>query len=190
MAKKSTKPVARRREAERAAFNDKQYGRTLFSATFDYNELTMARAAEQLGITTKNVLTVAAFVVLASMILVILIDESLVALVGVLFVLSIALVFVTGRWSWFQLRYARSTSLAAPATSERRHVAITEDCVHVVSEQGEIGAYNLSDLRVVHSTGDLVVAGFGEGRYACVPRSALSENRFRELVRFLDEKTK
>lgn len=190
MAKKSTKPAARRREAERAAFDDKKYGRTLFSATFEYNELAMTRASELLGLGVKNVLTGVAFVTLLALILVILIDDTLVVLVGALFVVSIALVMATSRWSWFQLRYARTTTLAAPATSERRHVAVADDAVHVENEDGELGCYSLSDLRVVHSTSEFLVADFGERRYVYVPRSALSENRYRDLVRFLNEKSR
>ncbi|HIZ45948.1 MAG TPA: hypothetical protein IAA19_02880 [Candidatus Olsenella pullistercoris] len=186
MAKKSGKQVARRKDAARVAFDDKKYGHALFSATFEYSELTFARASEQLGLRLRSALTAASFASLVGLILVILIDESLVVLVGVLFVISLALVFTTSRWGDIQLRYARTTTLAAPATAERRHVVVCEDAVHVENEEGELGSYNLSDLRVVHATGEFVVAGFGHGRYAYVPRSALSENRFHELVRFLD----
>ena len=179
MAKKSGKQVARRKDAARVAFDDKKYGHALFSATFEYSELTFARASEQLGLRLRSALTAASFASLVGLILVILIDESLVVLVGVLFVISLALVFTTSRWGDIQLRYARTTA-------ERRHVVVCEDAVHVENEEGELGSYNLSDLRVVHATGEFVVAGFGHGRYAYVPRSALSENRFHELVRFLD----
>ena len=127
MAKKSTRPVARRKDADRVTFDDKKYGHTLFSATFEYNELTLARSAELLGLGLKNV---------------------------------------------------------------RRHVAVTDDAVHVENEDGELGCYSLSELRVVHSTSEFLVADFGEKRYVYVPRSALSENRYRDLVRFLNEKSR
>ena len=190
MAKKSTKPVARRKDADRVTFDDKKYGHTLFSATFEYNELTLARSAELLGLGLKNVLTGLSFAALLSLILVILVDGSMVVLVGTLFVVSVALVMMTSRWNWFQLRYARTTTLAAPATSERRHVAVTDDAVHVENEDGELGCYSLSELRVVHSTSEFLVADFGEKRYVYVPRGALSENRYRDLVRFLNEKSR
>ena len=190
MAKKSTKPAARRQAAGGAAFDDKKYGRTLFSATFDYSELTLARAAELLGNGVKNALTGCAFATLLAMIIVILVDDSLFVLVGILFVASFALIMVTSRWSSLQVRYARTTTLAAPASAERRHVAVGEKSVHVENEAGELGCYDLSDLRAVHSTSEFLVADFGQKRYVYVPRSALSENRYRDLVRFLNEKSK
>lgn len=187
MAKKSGKSAARRKDDARA-FDDKKYGHALFSATFEYGELAFARAAEQLGLRLKSALTAASFASLVALILVILIDESFLVLIGIIFVLSLVLVFATSRWTDIQLRYARRTTLASPALSERRHVVVCEDAVHVENEAGELGSYDLSELRVVHATGDFVVAGFGHGRYVYVPRVALSENRFHELVRFFDSR--
>ena len=83
-----------------------------------------------------------------------------------------------------------NSTLAAPASAERRHVAVGEKSVHVENEAGELGCYDLSDLRAVHSTSEFLVADFGQKRYVYVPRSALSENRYRDLVRFLNEKSR
>lgn len=188
MAKKTARAVARRKNAERTTFNDKKYGHTLFSATFEYGEGALARSSELLGLRLKNILTGVSFAALLSMILVLLIDSSMVVLIGALFVVAAALVMMTTRWNWFQLRYARSTTLAAPSTPERLHVAVTDDAVHVEGENGERGCYKLSDLRVVHSTSEFLVADFGERRYVYIPRKALSEGRYRSLLEFLREK--
>lgn len=188
MSRKPNKSASRRRDAGRTAFDDERYGKVLFSATFEYNELTFSRAAELLGPRLKTVFTAASFASLVLLIVSILAGESFVVLTGALFVVALVLIFVTSSWSRLQLRYARTTSLAAPAVAERRHVAVCEDAVHVANEAGELGSYPLSDLRAVYPTGEFVVAGFGGGRYAYVPRSALSENRYRDLVRFLSER--
>ena len=83
--------------------------------------------------------------------------------------------------------YARRTTLAAAPPSEQRHVAVCEDCVHVESEAGPIGDFDLSDLRTVRYTDEHLVAGFGSRRYVYVPRRALSEGRYRKLAAFLSE---
>lgn len=187
MSRKPNKSAARRKDAERVAFDDEQYATVLFSATFEYNELTFSRAAELLGPRLRTVLTAASFASLILLILSILVGESFVVLTGVLFVIALALIFATSGWSKLQLRYARKTTLAAPPVAERRHVAVCEDVVHLANEAGELGSYLLSDLCAVYPTSEFVVAGFGSGRYVYVPRSALSENRYRELCRFLEQ---
>ena len=128
MAKKSGKQVARRKDAARVAFDDKKYGHALFSATFEYSELTLARASEQLGLRLRSALTAASFASLVGLILVILIDESLVVLVGVLFVISLALVFTTSRWGTFSC-----ATRARPPSPPRPPSAATWWCARTPS---------------------------------------------------------
>ena len=181
MAKKTPKTAAGRKGPSQPRFDDKKYGKALFSATFDYNELSFARASETLGHGIRNVVTAAAFVALLALVVVLLVDEKPTVLVFVVFAVSLALVFATTRW----MRYARRTTLAPTPPSEVRHVVVCEDSAHMENEAGPIGDFDLADLRTVRQNGDCVVAGFCEGRYIYVPRAALSENRFRELGRFL-----
>ena len=136
----------------------------------------------------RSVVTAAAFVALLALVVVLLVDNKPTALVFVTFGASLVLVFASTRWDRLQVFYARRTTLAAAPPSEQRHVAVCEDCVHVESEAGPIGDFDLSDLRTVRQNSDCIVAGFGDGRYSYVPRPALSENRFRELGRFLKGK--
>lgn len=185
MAKKTPKTAAGRKSPSQPRFDDKKYGKALFSATFDYNELSFARASETLGHGIRNVVTAAAFVALLALVVVLLVDEKPTVLVFVVFAVSLALVFATTRWDYLQMRYARRTTLAPTPPSEVRHVVVCEDSAHMENEAGPIGDFDLADLRTVRQNGDCVVAGFGEGRYIYVPRAALSENRFRELGRFL-----
>ena len=178
MAKKTPKTAAGHKSPSQPRFDDKKYGKALFSATFDYNELSFGH-----GI--RNVVTAAAFVALLALVVVLLVDEKPTVLVFVVFAVSLALVFATTRWDYLQMRYARRTTLAPTPPSEVRHVVVCEDSAHMENEAGPIGDFDLADLRTVRQNGDCVVAGFGEGRYIYVPRAALSENRFRELGRFL-----
>ncbi|OUO58503.1 hypothetical protein [Olsenella sp. An270] len=188
MAKKASRTTSRDKGAAQSRFDDKKYGKVLFSATYDYNELEFARASETLGHGFRSVVTAAAFVALLALVVVLLVDNKPTALVFVTFGASLVLVFASTRWDRLQVFYARRTTLAAAPPSEQRHVAVCEDCVHVESEAGPIGDFDLSDLRTVRQNSDCIVAGFGDGRYAYVPRPALSENRFRELGRFLKGK--
>lgn len=188
MAKKASRANNGRKGSQQPRFDDKKYGKTLFSATFEYNELSFARAAETLGHGVRNALTAAAFVALLALIVVLLVDEKPTVLVAVVFVVSLALVYCTTRWDRLQIRYARRTTLELTPPAEVRHVAVCDDSVHVENEAGSIGDFALSELKTVRQNSDCVMAGFGSGRYAYVPRSALSENRYRELGRFLKER--
>ena len=105
----------------------------------------------------------------------------------VLFVIATALSYVTSNWRKLQLRYARTTSLGSWTQVGRLHVAFCDDALHVEDKTGELATYPTSELRYVHETGDFVVAGFGRKRFVYVPRAALSENRWRELLRFLKD---
>ena len=66
------------------------------------------------------------------------------------------------------------------------HVVACDDALHLEDTHGTKMRFDYADLRVVYPTSEFVVAGFGGKRYVYVPRSALSEGRFRELVRILD----
>ncbi len=192
MAKRGARAAARRwdgeRDAEAFRFDDSKYGRTLFSASFDYGELSFARAVEMLAPRVPTALKLVSVVPLLGIVLAaLLVGTDSVALYAS-FAVALVCIVATGNWSRVLTGYARKTTLAPAEGGERRHVAVTEDAVHVESERGPIGSFDLSDLRTVYHTAECVVAGFGEGRYAYVPRSALSEGRFRELCRFLDER--
>lgn len=192
MAKKGTKTAAKRRDAEKDVesfrFDDSKFGRPLFSATFDYNELSLARAAEMLAPRAPLALKLVSAVPLLGIVLSALAFKGNNVPLYVSFAAALACIVLTGRWSEIVRGYARQGSLAPSAGGERRHVVVTSDAVHMENEQGEIGSYNLSDLRVVYRNAECVVAGFGQKRYVYVPRTALSEGRFRELGRFLEER--
>lgn len=191
MAKRGAKAAARRRGGEKDAelrFDDSKYGRTLFSASFDYGELSFARAVEMLAPRVPTALRLVSVVPLLCIVLSAIFAGTDSIALYVSFVVALVCIVATGNWSRVLLGYARKTTLAPAEGGERRHVAVTEDAVHVESEQGPIGSFDLSDLRAVYHNGECVVAGFGEDRYAYVPRSALSEGRFRELCRFLEER--
>ena len=194
MAKRNAKAAARRREAEKNAdqlrFDDAKYGRPLFSATFDYNELSFSRAANMLAPRVEPVAKLASVVPLLGIVFSALAFKDNNPLLYVCFVVAMVFLVVSSNWSQVLQGYARRTTLAPAPGGERRHVVVTDDAVHMENEQGALGSYDLSDLRVVHRNDECVVAGFGARRYAYVPRSALSEGRFRELGRFLEERRK
>lgn len=188
MAKKSP---ARRKEAagERAAFDDSKYEGIHTSTTFDYNELSLIRASECLAPQLENVLTIASF---ASLILLVLLalalgNDAWLPLIA-LFLVAVALLYVTRNWAKLQVRYARTTTLDPACMGGRMHVVVCEDAVHVEDETGKTGTYPLSDLRVVYENSDFILAGFTGKRYVYVPRSSLSEGRFHDLARFLTQK--
>lgn len=192
MAKKTT---ARRKAAKAKAqadapvkFSDEKYPDARFSATFDYDEMSFMRAAEQLGPRAKTAMTAANFGSLIVLVLVALFAGDQTALLIILFFVAVALIYGSRNWQGLQMRYARGTMLAPDPEAKRMHVVVCEDGVHVENEKGPVTDCDYSDLRFVHSTGESLVAVFSGRRYVFVPRSALSESRFHELVKFLREK--
>lgn len=169
-------------------FDDDAYEDVRFSATFDYGELSLTRAAAQLAPRSKTATTGVAFVCLAGMVAVLMISEDNLVWALVFMVPALVALNAVTNWHKLQLRYARKTTLGAADGIGRHHVVVCEDAVHTQVEGGAVTSYSLSELRAVYDTEDCVVAGFGSKRYVYVPRAALSENRFRDLVRFLREK--
>ena len=64
---------------------------------------------------------------------------------------------------------------------------VCDDAVHVQTSLGSSATYPLSDLKWVSATDECLLASFGHGRYVYVPRRCLSENRYRDLIRFLED---
>lgn len=183
MAKKS----AVRRRSEQSEFSDDAFENVRASMTYDYNELVLARAAERIHPRTKQYLT---FVNLASLLILVFCawnfrDNN--ALLIVLAVIAFALLYVWANWNTIQLRLARRGSLALEDPNERRHVVVCDDAVHVQTNLGSSTTYPLSDLKWVSATDECLLASFGRRRYVYIPRRCLSENRYRDLIRFLED---
>ena len=190
MAKKN---AARRKDkgaggAPNNGFANKSYEGEHFSATFEYNELCLVRAAELMAPRLKNVLLAANFVALLAIIFVAIVAEGFVALIVVLFIISVGLYYAVHNWSKLQLRYARSTNLLPRPGVTRYRVVVCNDAVHAEDDQGGEESFDLASLAHVNANSESILACFGEKRYVYIPRSALSETRFRELTHFLDEK--
>lgn len=187
MARKSS---AASRRADQSAFDDHAYENVRFTATFDYNELALERAAAALAPRAQRGVQVAEGAALLAIVIVALLfgtEGTTVPLVA-LFVVALVLVYVANRWSDLRLRHARRGTLEPAAGGERMHVVVCDDAVHVQSDKRPVQDLPLSNLRVVYGTSDYLVAGFDSHAYVYVPRSALSESRFRDLTRFLNER--
>lgn len=184
MAKKSS--ARRREQSAQSLFDDSKYENVRVAATFEYNELSLSRAAEQLAPRLKSSMV---FVNLASLLALvaaaILVPDLSALLIG-LFVVAVVMMYVQHNWNKLAVRYARTTTLAPSAYEGSIHVVACDDALHLEDAHGVDARFDYADLRVVYPTSEFVVAGFGKKRYVYVPRSALSEGRFRELVRILD----
>lgn len=186
MAKRHT---ARRRPAagQGPSFDDSAYDNVLHSVTFEYGELALTRASELLAPRLRGALTTGSFVSLVVLVLAALIvGDRGYALLIALFVLSLGVMFASSNVSALRLRYARSTTLDPAAYDGTLHVVVCDDAVHVRDASGAGADYPLAELRTVSHSSEGVLAGFGSRRYAYVPRSAMSEGRFRELTRLLE----
>lgn len=188
MAKKKTARKVRPLSAEPShKFDDEKYDGLRFSATYDYGELALSKAASYLGGQKARIASFAvSMACLALMIIVLLADANNLAPAIVLLVLSMAGTVVSTNWHNMQTNYARNSSLDFKGATTRRHVAVTQTAIHVADESGAEECYNLSDLRSVSADDDGLLAGFGGRRYAYVPASSMSASRFKELVRELE----
>ena len=188
MAKKS--PARRRDASAQSLFDDSKYEGVRVSATFEQNELTLSRASEQLAPRLKKSMT---FLNLAALVMLVgaaFVLPDVTALLVALFLVSMAATYVTYNWGKVTLRYARTTTLSPTAFQGSVHVAACDDALHVEDAHGARMDLKYADLRVVYPTAEFVLAGFGSERYVYVPRSALSEGRFRELIRILNSHLK
>ena len=188
MAKKSS--ARRREQSAQSLFDDSKHADVRVSATFEYNELSLSRAAEQLAPRLKSSMV---FVNLASLLALvaaaILVPDLSALLIG-LFVVAVVMMYVQYNWNKLIVSYARTTTLDPASHEGSIHVVACDDALHLEDAGGSEERYDYADLRVVYPTSEFVVAGFGSKRYVYVPRSALSEGRFRELVRILDSHLK
>lgn len=169
-------------------FDDSRYDDVRFTATFEYNELSLARAASWICPRGKYVTLGIAFVSLLLLVGMLYIDQGLLIPAMAPLAVSIVASSLNSRWDKVQLRYARGTSLALDATSgpQLRHVVVCGDAVHAEIEGGPSDTYPLADLKSVHGNLESLFVGFGNKRYVYIPRSAMSEGRFHELKRFLE----
>ena len=188
MAKKS--PARRHEPSAQSMFDDSKYEGVRVSATFEYNELTLSRAAEQLAPRLKSSMVFANLASLLALVAAAILVPDLSALLIALFIVSVILMYVQYNWNKLMVQYARTTTLAPTAYQAPIHVVACDDALHLEDAGSVDVRFDYADLRVVYPTSEFVVAGFGSKRYVYVPRSALSEGRFRELVRTLDEHCK
>ena len=188
MAKKKANRKKRVMAAEPAVkFDDSKYDNVRFSATYDYGELALSKAASYLaGQKAKVASLILSIASLALMIVVLIADSNNLGPALVLLVLSMVGTVLTTNWHTLQIRYARGTTLDTLGGPSRRHVVVTDDAVHCVAPDGSEDVFALSDLRTVSADDDGLLAGFGNKRYAYVPAASMSASRFQELVQELE----
>ena len=188
MAKKAS--ARRKDEAADEGFANNKYADERIAATFDYNELCLARASELLAPRLRAGLTVATFAALLGVIFIASVARDQLVLLVILFFAAFALLQAMQNVSKLKLRFARSTNLSPEAASPRYRAVICGDAVHLENSEGGVEDFSLIDLRRVHESPDSILACFTDKRYVYLPRSAFSEGRFRETSRILNESLK
>ena len=134
----SKKSPARHRESAPAPswFDDARYEDVRFSATFEYNELSLNRAAEQIAPRLKGILTVADFGSLIVLILLAMALRDQTLLLVIVFLIPATLLYVTNNLSSLQVRYARGTNLDPVTMGSRVHVTVCENSLHLCNDEG------------------------------------------------------
>lgn len=184
MAKKN----AARKDAKNNEFDDSSYSNIRYSTSFDYDALDFTRAASLIAPRAKSNITIASYVVLVVIVGMLLINSKLLAPAIFMVLVWTLLQGLSRNWTWIQERQARSTTLALGNPSgERRHVVVTDDSVHTEVAGGTKVSYRIADLKHVENSELCILLSFGNKGYVYIPRSALSENRYRELGRFLQQ---
>ena len=187
MAKKN----ARKKQAPAPdEFDDKKYANVRVSCTYDYDEFAYSKSASTMLEWGRSASLVAALVFLVILVLVLVYDSSNTVLSITLLVCTTLCSAASASWRSIQLRYTDGTTLAQMGSHDRRHVVICDDEVHVEHASGAYEHYPLTELKSAKSTGEVVVLGFGKGRFVYVPKASMSENRFRKLVADMQSRAK
>lgn len=182
--------AAARRDDRSDRYDDSAYEDLRYSITYSMDELQFSRAASLVAPSwLYNVGMGIAFVGLVAIILLLISNPD--NLVPALVCMAVSLIgtYITGNWSSVVMRMAAGSTLALTGTDNHRHVVITDTELTELGPDDRKATYPLSDLKKVHADDDACVLDFGSKRYVYAPKSAMSENRFRALVREARERT-
>ena len=109
MAKKSS--ARRREQSAQSLFDDSKYENVRVAATFEYNELSLSRAAEQLAPRLKSSMVFVSLASLLALVAAAILVPDLSALLIGLFVVAVVMMYVQYNWNKLAVRYARTTTL-------------------------------------------------------------------------------
>ena len=182
MAKKSS--AVKRVDVENSKFDDSKYGHVLYSVTYEVNEYSIDQAAGFLGgQKSKNIVLGASAMSLLLLILILINDSTALVPAFVMVGVSIAASAAATNWHQIQSWFARRSNLGVRGINDNhRHVVVTDDFVAIEGPESYEATFPLSDLRRVDADDSICLAYFGNKYYAFFPRSAMSENRFHNLV--------
>lgn len=189
-AKQTAQAKATREQAARQEKHDKQYGNPLYSLTYEMDELEFSRAS---GLTKpdsiKTVLASISAICLVLIIVLLLQDRNNLTIAIILVAASLVCTAASSSWADILVRYARRSTLGLVGKDNHRHIVLTEDEVIEEGPDDRVERYPLSELQFVRSTDSYALAGFGSKRFVYIPRSSMSEGRYRGAVRFLEQHT-
>ncbi|MGI6231192.1 MAG: hypothetical protein ACOYJL_09900 [Tractidigestivibacter sp.] len=188
MSKKQSSKAKAAEEA-RQEKSDRKYGTPLFSLTYEMNELEFSRAATLVySDRIKDALTAVSIVSIVLMIMSIIQNPDDLFLAMIFVVLSVVATAVSSSWPSITANRARNTSLGLVGENNRRHVVVTADKVVEEGPDDRVEEIPISDLSAFRWNDDFCVAAFSKKRFIYVPRSAMSEGRYRNLLRYFQEK--
>lgn len=175
-------------EDDSKQYDDRKYEGLRYSLTYDYDEYSYTHACSLVLEQGSNVCIGVAIVTLIILVVLLVVDETAIVPAVVLLVICAVASALGGTWRSIQMRYANGTSLAQKGPEDRRHVVVCEDAIHVEYADGSEDHYELAKLKYVRSAVDYCIICFEDKGFVFVPRSAMSVNRFRNLVRELQER--
>lgn len=183
MAKKKANAAARRRD-NTEHFDDSAYEGIRYSLTYEMDELSFSRAAALLAPPwLYNAALVCSLIGLIGIILVLVADQNNVIPAVIFFAIAILGSVVGNNWTRMVASRARKTTLGLPGEDKHRHVVITDKDLFELGPDDRKVSYPLSDLKRAAGDDEGCILDFGAKRYVYVPRAAMSENRYRSLVR-------
>ncbi len=183
MAHKSTAQKTARRD-------DDRHGEALYSFSYDMDDVNYLNAARLVGPSRiQQIVTVSSAVFLLVIIASVYNREQPLypaTIAG--FVLFFACGAVGRNWPSLRERYVARSNLAQGSAPGRR-ISVTAEAMIVEGHDGTACTYPLAELKGVAEDSDGALAKFGQRRYVYIPCKALSETRFRSLVKMLRERS-
>lgn len=186
MAKAAGRKTASNRGKARR--DDGKYGEVLYSFSYEMDDLNYFNAAGLVGSNRMQQILTGSSMALLLLIIGSLYDREhpLYPVTIAAFVLFLVLNVIGQNWTRIRDRYVSASSLTQLGSPER-HVVVTTEAMIVEGPDDAASSYPLSELKKLAEDSDGALAKFGKRRYVYIPRKALSETRYRNLTKMLQE---
>lgn len=176
----------RAQQSQPEAWERQSFENTEQTLNFSCDALLYNQAARLVGPAyAPRALMLFSAAMLVCIIVTLLINKDLLALAAVFMVLSVAASTLANKWYSIQSWLAEKTNLVRLEADGRARLVITRDEFIWVSA-ARTERFKRERLRSLRATPAVAVLCFSNTEYVCIPRAALSESKYYELIKQLN----